>query len=239
MLKNLKKEFVMGGKLRFGVLYFIFGLYLVGLIMAFIIMNVDSDPGEYFPLASLMGLMAYAMGTVFFEGIFFIQEYQIALAMGSTRRTKLVAHVIACLIKSVVGLGIVIALGALEQALAQRFFPSFGISPELGQFLKLKYFLIFLIVPQPIAFFISGVSCRFGKKGYAVIYFVFLFFCIFGTRIVRYITENAEGSMRWLVSFLVSVPLAGWIAAAALVLAVLALLGARWLYKADAQLGWN
>lgn len=221
------------------IIFFVVGLYLVGLIMANIIMRVDSDPGEYFPLATLMAVMAYAMGTAFFDGISFVQDYQLAIIMGCARRTKLISHIVACLIKSAAALLLIIGLGAVEYAVYTSFFVSYGISPEPGQFLKLGVFLLFLIAPQPISLFIAGVSCRFSKKGYMVLYFVFLFFCLFGTRIVRYIVNNAEGSMRWLVSLLTAVPLAGWIGLGAAALVLIAVLGTRWLYKCNAVLGWS
>ncbi len=239
MLKQIKNEFVSCGKPRLMIVFFVIGLYLVGLIMVNIIMRVDSDPGEYFPLATLMAVMAYAMGTAFFDGISFVHDYQLAIIMGCTRRTKLISHIVACLIKSAAALLVIIGLGAGEHALYMSFFASYGISPEPVQFLKLGFFLLFLIVPQPIALFIAGVSCRFSKKGYMVLYFVFLFFCLFGTRIVRYIVNNAEGSTRWLVSLVKAVPLAGWMGLGAAVLVLIAVLGTRWLYKCNAVLGWS
>lgn len=210
----------------------VLGAGAVGMIMVALIMNLDSDPGSWFCMGALLSLIAGA-AFLLIQGAFGYQnEFQLALSMGRTRTAFMGAYVLRLVMESVLIWGLVAAVHALELTLYPVWYAAYE-NEVLFRFITVPR----IMVPAALgicllAMFIGALYGRYGKKGLAVFYILWLVCCFGLPRLVDlFESEPKSPVVTGILAAVMAVPLSVWIGfAAAVVVAmvtVIVVLGRR------------
>ena len=214
----------------------VFGTATAGMIMVALVMNLDSDPGSWFCMGTLLCLI---VGAVFLmiQGAFGYQtEFQLALSMGRTRTAFMGAYALRLVLEALLVWGITAAIHWLELTLYPLWYAGFE-NEVLFRFISMPQ----IMVPAALGFcllamFMGALYGRFGKKGLGGFYFLWLVCCLGLPRLVDlFESEPKSPVVTGILGVIMAVPLPVWIAfavaAAVAMIAVTVVLGRKQMVK--------
>ena len=124
------KQFAMDWKLNrssfFVLLAIQLGAFLFGAVLVFAIMKLDSDPGAWFCMGTLMAAIALIAVTLLCYGFGYAQEFNVALSMGRTRAAFMGAYALRTVLQLLAGYVLLLGLYRLELAVYPLLFAPYG-----------------------------------------------------------------------------------------------------------------
>lgn len=197
------------------------GGFLFGFIMVNIIMRVDSDPGSWFCMGTLMALIIGVVVPLFSGGFGYNGEFQLALSMGRTRMAFMGSFVLRLLLQLLLGYALVLGLYQVELALYPLLFPAFENEVTFTFLTNWKLVAAAIGALLVLAMFIGSIYGRYGKKGMWVFYVIWLFCCFILPRMFddepgAGVLDQAALGVR---NVFTAVPLTAWIVAGAVLAA--------------------
>lgn len=200
----------------------VLGAGALGMVMVALIMNIDSDPGSWFCMGALLSLIA---GGVFLliQGVFGYQnEFQLALSMGRTRTAFMGAYVLRMTMETFLVWGLVAAVHDLELTLYPVWYAAYE-NEVLFRFISAPRIMVPAVLGICLlSMFMGTLYGRYGKKGMAAFYFLWLVCCFGLPRLVDlFESEPKSPVVSGILGAVMAVPLSVWIGFAAAVVAVM------------------
>lgn len=192
---------------------FLLGQLIIGLVFRF-----DPDPGEWFPLGSIMALFFSALAVLIYDALGASLRLQLALSMGRARKTMIAAQFVLCAARMCLLLLCTVPLVLLEQASYQWFYATYENAFDLLGYFRLPYVLCYVLLLPCAAIIASGVLGKYRKRGGLILYLLFMFCCIGLPRIIESASENPNSIWAKLGTLLASMPVAVWLPLGLLVL---------------------
>lgn len=155
--------------LMFQFALFVFGFLIVVCINAFV--NEDRD---YAAIGSMMALIATVFGGMV-RGNGGAVRYRMAVSMGGTRRSYMLADPVLTAMNCVVGIGFAWLLNKLELRVYTLLYPGWELDFDLHSLMKWWFYLIFIAGICIADFCFGALQLKFGAKGFAVIWFPLCF----------------------------------------------------------------
>jgi len=177
MLKQIWKDFRLNLNSLWILLAAVAGGTAVGIVMVCIIMHVDSDPGSWFCMGTVFGCLIGIVFQLIYGAFGYSTEFQLALAMGVIRRDFMVSYFVRSLINSLLVLLLAALIYQLEVHLYTALFPQYGNDADFSFLFTPKVLLIAAPAMSLVPMFLGSLYSRYGKKGMAVFYVVWLFCC--------------------------------------------------------------
>ena len=161
---------------------FIFGVLIVVVINAFV--NEDRD---YAAIGSLMALIGTVFGGLV-RGNGGAHRYRMAVSMGRTRLSYILADPLVTALNCVVGIGFAWVLNKFELWLYHMLYPGWEMDFDVFSELEWWYALIFIAGICVTDFCFGALQLKFGAKGFAAIWFP----CCFAPMIITNTVEAAQ-----------------------------------------------
>ena len=117
----------------FSVFGIMAGSFLFGMVMVFIIMNVDDDPGSWFCMGTLIAALVLVAIGLFLAAFSYAQEFMLALSMGRTRKTFMVSYYLRHTLQLVGGWVLLLGLHQVELQLYPLLFPQYQNAPPAAR----------------------------------------------------------------------------------------------------------
>ena len=177
MLKQLCKDFRLHLDSLWIMVLSILGGLAGGMVLVCIIMNVDSDPGSWFCMGTVFAGLVGVVFLLIYGAFGYNTEFQLALAMGCTRRHFMVSYFLRALVKIVLVYVLTLLGYRLETALYPGWFPAYENELAFSFLFNRKILLPIAVGLAIVPMFLGSLYSRYGKKGMAVFYIVWLFCC--------------------------------------------------------------
>lgn len=213
------------------------GGFLLGFLMVNLIMRLDEEPGDWFCLGALMALLVGVMCVLLMGGLGYSNEFQLALAMGRTRKAFMGAYALRLLLQILLGYIVVLAFYGLELAVNPLLYPGYENEVAFSFLTNWKILLPCGLGILILAMFIGAVYGRYGKKGWWAFYFIWLFCCFVLPRLFNDELGDSllDRTALGVQAVFAAVPLTAWLILAILLMAGMAVttvtLGKRQMVK--------
>lgn len=205
-----------------GMLLIIPITFLIGMAVVFGIMHADETADSWFCMGTLISLMFLGLGSLFF-GLFYHNEFMVALSMGRTRREFMAAYFARRLLWFLCAYVLLLGCYRLEQAVYAHAFPRYGNEVEFGFLLNWKLAAGVILALTVLNMFIGQLYSRFGKKFLVGLYFVWMALCILGPKMIP--DEDHTGATaefaQSIAAWAVTVPTGMWVVIGICVLAAM------------------
>lgn len=189
------------------------GAFLLGVIMVCVILRLDSDPGGWFCMGTVMALIACAVVTLLTGAFGYYAEFQLALSMGRTRTAFMGSYALRLLLQLAVSYVLVLLLYRAELALYPIFFPAYENEVQFTFLTNWKLILTCALGLLILSMFIGAIYGRWGKKSLWVFWVIWLFCCFVLPRLFD--DEPGEGVLDQAAlgvrNVFATVPLNAWI----------------------------
>ena len=223
MLQQFMLDQKLYRKSFFGLLAVQIGVFLFGMAMTWVIMTVDDNPGSWFCLGTLLGMLALAIITLLFYGFSYGQELRLALSMGRGRMAFLGSFVLRLVLQLAVGYGLVLVFHQIELSLYPIWYRGFE-NDFFFAFLTDWRILFAFPCLTVLSLFIGALYAYFGRKSLWFFYAVWLFCCIILPRMFD-VTAQDTGVLNrtafWLLSAFLALPAGVWIFGGSLLLLIM------------------
>ena len=169
-LKHLKVN-------RSGVLImlaFQLGLFLMGMLIVVVINATVNDDRDYAAIGGMMALMATLFGGLV-RGSGGMNRYRMAVSMGQTRRSYMLADPVVTLLNTLVGIGFAWLLDKFELWLYGILYRGWEMDLDVFSMMRWWYYPIFVLGICILDFCFGALQLRFGNKGFAAIWFPLCF----------------------------------------------------------------
>lgn len=194
MLKQLQSDLKlhtprMLGRALFPLIGTVLGLFLVVLIVSL------GEESTYLCMGTMMSsLMLIFFGLVW--GLYFPQEYMLALSMGCTRKDYLCSFAVRSLFLQMLSYLAVLVGYGLEIAAYHLAFPGIEMANEISMDYLFQWWFLLLAIPGAtlIQMFFGTLYGKFGKPFLAVAYFIWIGLCILGPQAIHYEERSGLGS---------------------------------------------
>ena len=179
--------------------------FLFGFGLCCLVMFTVEDPGTWATFGTFLAWIS-----MFFFAVMnfakYQQEFMLALSMGRTRGAFLVSYALRMLLEMIIGYSLVLVLYQLELAVGNKLYAPRPM--ELGFEFVADWRMIAIVLPASVivAMFIGELYSWFGKKVLAVLWVIWMVFCLIGPRLME-----TEGNADVVAKFLQAVPGWGWI----------------------------
>ncbi len=172
------------------MLIFQAALFLTGVLIVLAINAFVNEDRDYAAIGSMMALIATVFGGLI-RGNGGAYRYHMAVSMGQTRRSYMLADPILTAMNCVVGIAFAWVLNKFELWLYTMLYPGWELDFDLHSVMKWRYYLVFIAAVCVADFCFGALQLRFGAKGFAAIWFP----CCFAPMIISNSVEAAqEGS---------------------------------------------
>ena len=198
------------------------GGWLLGEGVGWIAPYVDKTITRILPIGLLVALLAGGMVLFFFSANRFGFEFGWLLQFGVPRRRQLAAQLVVQMVHGAAVAVLALLLGLVGQNFERLWFGGSLELVPLQNLFSLWVPALLVVVPPLLGLFAGGFYKRFGRAGGYVLYLAFMLPCVS----TEYILNGTED----LVNAGFGLPLA---VSAAVLLAVMAALGAYWLLMGD------
>ena len=155
--------------LGFQAALFVLGMLIVLAINAFV--NEDRD---YAAIGSMMALIATVFGGLI-RGNGGAYRYHMAISMGQTRLSYMLADPILTVMNCVVGIAFAWVLNKFELWVYGLLYPGWELDFDLHSEMKWWFYLIFIAGICIVDFCFGALQLKFGAKGFAAIWFPLCF----------------------------------------------------------------
>lgn len=168
--------------LGFQAALFLAGVLIVVCINAFV--NQDRD---YAAIGSMMALVATVFGGLV-RGNGGAHRYHMAVSMGRTRRSYMLADPVLTAMNCLVGIAFAWALNKLELWIYSVLYPGWEMQFDLHSVMKWWFYAIFIAGICVVDFCFGALQLKFGAKGFAAIWFP----CCFAPMIISNTVRAAQ-----------------------------------------------
>ncbi len=193
MFHRFINDLKLNGKYMLNLLLLQLGASLVGMILVSIIMNVDSDPGSWFCMGTLLSCIVWFIVGIFVYGLSYAQEFQLALSMGGTRRVFVGAFALRTVCQLVLGYGLILLSHQVELTLYPVLFPAYENEVVFSFLTNWRIVVPALLLVPVVSLFIGAMYGRYGRKGMWVYYIFWMFCCLILPRFFE--NEAPEGPL--------------------------------------------
>lgn len=215
MIYVIKKQFQVLWRDWLWELLAVLILWLIGFGITHLIMMDDPTPMPM--LGTLMATLIEAIISLFTGVISMGICFNLQVAMGCTRKRFFVSYYLANVTKNLLILLLLLYLCAAEIGLYEWIYPGIGLEIELNLFpwiLKLGV-LVALAIPA-LGNLCGAILLRFGRKGFWVLWFLWMFVFVGVPRIMGAPDGTLFGKLAaWISRMALAVPAGGWILAGA------------------------
>lgn len=163
------------------------GLFLFGFLLVVIVNAFLNDEQDYAAIGSMMALMGAVFGGLL-RGQGAPARYRMALSMGHTRRSYILADPVITALNCLVGIGAAWLLSKLEMWVYGLLYPGWECDFDVIAMFKWWYVPILVAAVCLLDFCLGALQLRFGPKGFAAIWFPLCF----GPMIVANSLDAAE-----------------------------------------------
>ena len=198
------------------------GFWLLGEWVGWIAPSVDKTITRILPIGLLVALIAGGMMLIFFSATRFGFEFGWLLQFGVPRRRQLAAQLAVQMVHGVAVAVFALLLGLVGRPFERLWFDGSLELVPLRELFPLWAPALLAVVPPLLGLFAGGFCKRFGRAGGYVLYFSFVLLCVS--------TGHLLNGTEDLVNVGFGLPLA---VSAAVLLIVMAALGAHWLMTGD------
>lgn len=202
------------------------GLFLFGVCIVLLINRFINEDLDFATIGSLMALMGSVFGGLM-RGSGGPVRYRMAVCMGRTRRSYILADPVITALNCLVGIGFSWVLSKVELALYTALYPGWVCSMDLSVIFQWKFVLVIVAGVCFLDFCLGALQLRFGAKGFVAVWLPLCFSpAIFGqaVRAVEAGSNSLLGRLGRVVLFVAGLlPPPVWIAVGVLLgLALLA-----------------
>lgn len=156
------------------MLAFQLALFLTGVIIVVVINATVNDDRDYAAIGGMMALMATLFGGLV-RGSGAMNRYRLAVSMGHTRRSYMLADPVITMLNTLVGLVFAWLLNKFELWLYGVLYPGWELDFDVFVVMKWWYYLIFILVICVLDFCFGALQIRFGNAGFAAVWFPLCF----------------------------------------------------------------
>ena len=146
-----------------------FGLFLFGIILVMIINRFINEELDFATVGSMMALMGSVFGGLL-RGSGGTVRYRMAVCMGRTRRSYILADPVITALNCLVGIGFSWVLSKVELALYTALYPGWVCSMDLSVIFQWKFVLVIVAGVCFLDFCLGALQLRFGAKGFAAVW---------------------------------------------------------------------
>lgn len=190
MVKSLKQQLCVLWKTEIWEFGLILGGCLFGVILLRIIIWADKSVNTYFQMGTIMGsLMGIIWGIAMGASLY--MYYNTEISMGCIRKNFFLSYFLVNVLTNLLGVLLLLGLCKAESALYARWFPNLQSEMDIFPYV-LKFGVPGAVALSVIAMFIGTISLRFGRKGFWVIWALWMILCIGGPRISDAATEAPD-----------------------------------------------
>lgn len=151
------------------------GVFLLGVLMVLGINAFLNDDQDYAAIGSMMALLGGVMGGGIMRGYGAPCRYRMAVSMGRTRMSYLLADPVVTALNSLVGVMAAWLLDRLELWLYGWLYPGWELSLDVFSYFKWQYVPVLVAAVCAIDFCLGALQLRFGPKGFAAVWFPLCF----------------------------------------------------------------
>ena len=222
MLKQFTTDWKLNWNSFFVLLAIQLGVFLLGVVMVCVIMNVDEDPGAWFCMGTLLSSISLVIITLFCYGFGYAQGFNVALSMGCTRTAFMGAYALRTALQLLASYGLLLLLYRLELAVYPLLFAPYGNELSFSFLTDWRWIVPIFLGLVVLALFIGSLYGRYGKKGLWFFYILWIFCCLILPRMVD-VDPESTGALNvaalGLLSLFRAVPVSVWVAFAAVLAA--------------------
>lgn len=219
MFKQLFSTIKLHKQTPLGILLCEVFAFLLGVGLVFLVLTTDITTDSHITMGAIFALAAlfiYCCVSAFT----YVQEFNLAISMGRTRREFLIIYAMEQLLYVAASYALLLILALLEDQLYGMMFPwAFSEFSLLSVLLDWRLALGVIPGVVIVMMFLGAMHCRFGKTFAVIAYFVWLACCMSLPHIAS-LFEAGHPAVIWILR----IPAAGWVgigvAAAALMTAV-------------------
>lgn len=215
-----------------------FALFLFGVFMVAIINYFLNDDRDYAAVGSLMALIGTVFGGLL-RGNGAAPRYRMAVSMGSTRRSYLLADPAATALNCAAGIVFAWLLNKLELWLYALLYPGWELALDFMAGMAWWSYLMLVAGVCALDFCLGALQLKFGAKGFAAVWFPLCFAPMIFGNAVSAAKEGGTSLLAQLgrgVLFLVSLLTpAMWAAAGIALLLALVVLSVLFYRKAEVR----
>lgn len=180
----------------------ILGSSIFGIILVAIIVAIDKE--SYIVLGSMIGLFLWIMIFSMIGAVSLEQQFNLAIAMGRTRKEFLICRYLVQVINTVIGLSAIALLNLIEAELDKLLYK--GIRCEfhgIGMILKDFRFLAVVVILVPALYFFMGMLlAKFQKKALWAIWVLWMLGSTLLPRIITALSKEQHGRFAGVISIL-------------------------------------
>ena len=156
------------------MLAFQLGLFLMGVVMVLGINAFLNDDQDYAAIGGMMALMATLFGGLV-RGSGGMNRYRMAVSMGQTRRSYMLADPVVTVLNTVIGIAFAWLLNKFEIWLYGILYPGWELDLDVFGIMQWWYYPIFILAICILDFCFGALQIRFGNKGFAAVWFPLCF----------------------------------------------------------------
>ena len=150
------------------------GLFLMGVLIVLAINAFVNDDRDYAAIGGMMALMATLFGGLV-RGSGAMNRCRMAVSMGHTRRSYMLADPVVTVLNTVVGIAFAWLLNQFELWLYSVLYPGWELDLNVFSVMKWWYYPIFILGICVLDFCFGALQLRFGNKGFAAVWFPLCF----------------------------------------------------------------
>lgn len=216
-----------------------FGLFLFGVFLVLLINHFINDELTFATVGSMMALMGSVFGGLL-RGAGGTVRYRMAVGMGRTRRSYILADPVITALNCLVGIGFAWVLSKVELALYTALYPGWECDLDLNVVFRWWIILIMVAAVCFLDFCLGALQLRFGAKGFAVVWVPLCFSPMIFNQAAQALREGRDTLMAQLgraVLFVAGLlPVAAWAVIGVLLLLVILALSVQCYRRAEVRL---
>lgn len=152
------------------MLIFQAAMFVLGVLMVLAINAFVNEDRDYVTIGSMLALVATIFGGLI-RGNGGAYRYHMAVSMGQTRRSYMLADPILTVMNCVVGIAFAWLLNKLELWLYGLLYSGWELDFDLHSMMKWQYYLLFILGICIADFCFGAMQLKFGAKGFAAVWF--------------------------------------------------------------------
>lgn len=175
MLQQFKKDFFLYRReiLLQIIVQFVAFLFGIGLVLFFMFGDADLD----LCLGTILSGIFLMFLTYYLPSISYSQAFMLALSMGRTRKSFMAAYYLRAVLQMLLGWAILLLLYRTECSIYEQRFPQYGSGAPLTFLTDWRIVLSVILLYPILPMCMGTLYGRYGRKGFAAFYLVWLFLC--------------------------------------------------------------
>ncbi|MDD3413204.1 MAG: hypothetical protein PHY47_04315 [Lachnospiraceae bacterium] len=202
MMKLLKQLY----RVRKLEILLLLGVELFGFAFGYTLLNLtiawDKTVSSYLLIGTTVSIIFGLFMTAFLGICSNMYHYNMAVSMGRTRSSFIVANLLLNILECV----IVFAVGGLIQIVEKRLgslrFPNLLLEMDFSIILQAKYIVAIILLIVTVELFVAALILRYGNKAFWALWALWMFICIGPTHMSDVIKTKNSVTVRFTADFL-------------------------------------